>query len=425
MRRLVANVEEHPKSSGKFRVRAREGEGRRLKTIASGLSKGEAEEVANAYQHVRATSELRDGVDLATFGIGFIDRRERKGVRGIETDRLYWAKHVDRDSIGKLPVATLARVDVIEWLDRRVALAYRTRVKLLNLLRVALDEAVDREILKANPARAVEVHRSSAASSKDDLEGILVPHEQKALVHAVPAAEQDAVAFALLTGLRQAEQWWLRWEDVFEDRIIVRRSTGGLPPKGGKPREVYLLPMARAVVERLSRRSEWVFPAARGGNRAYRKAPRGWATWLAAAGITRKVRWHDLRHTCATSLLAGWWGRKWTLDEVCKLLGHSSITVTERYARKLNETQRLAVLATPMQSFEQLSSPGGTGADLMRPKAASEPAFVKRKSPVQVRSTAQLVSSLPGEHAGNTESDEQAFLVALGEHLGAVPGGGR
>jgi integrase len=46
----------------------------------------------------------------------------------------------------------------------------------------------------------------------------------------------------------------------------------------------------------------------------------------------RHVRWHDLRHTCASSLVAGWWGRRWTLQEVQAYLGHSSITMTERYA---------------------------------------------------------------------------------------------
>jgi Phage integrase family len=52
-----------------------------------------------------------------------------------------------------------------------------------------------------------------------------------------------------------------------------------------------------------------------------------------AAGIDRHVRWHDLRHTFASSLVAGvWGGDAWRLDEVRDLLGHSSVTVTEQYA---------------------------------------------------------------------------------------------
>lgn len=50
------------------------------------------------------------------------------------------------------------------------------------------------------------------------------------------------------------------------------------------------------------------------------------------AAVGRHVRFHDLRHTCASLLVSGAWGRAWSLEEVKQLLGHSSISVTERYA---------------------------------------------------------------------------------------------
>jgi len=49
------------------------------------------------------------------------------------------------------------------------------------------------------------------------------------------------------------------------------------------------------------------------------------------AGIGRVVRWHDLRHTCATSLLEGWWGEAWQPDEVRQFLGHTAVAMTMRY----------------------------------------------------------------------------------------------
>ncbi len=344
-----ANIEEHPKGSGRYRVRARINGV--LKTVGSGLSQAEARELAAGYTVVRNTEVLREGLTLAQYGVGFLNRREESGVRGIKKDRYSWDKHVASDEIGSLPVATLGRRDVVEWRDRRAGVAHRTRVKLLNLLRVALTEAVDRELLKSNPALEVRVHKSGGARAKDDLEGVLSPAEQQKLIAAVPAAERATVVFALCTGLRQAEQWWLHWTDVGKESIVVSRSSGGLAPKSGKPREVYLLPAAKAALAAMPRGKDIIFTASRGGRRQEGKAPRGWAKWIKAAGIKRHIRWHDLRHTCATALLAGWWGRKWSLDEVCKLLGHHSVTVTERYARKLNETQRLAVEETPMLGF--------------------------------------------------------------------------
>lgn len=406
MKRLPGHgsVEEHPKGSGLYRFRAR-AKGK-LTTLISGVSEAEANEAAEAYRWNRQVAELREGVTLAQFGGGFLERRALSGVRAIRTDRSIWGKHIAGGSLGALRVATLTRRDIVEWRDELRG-AHRSRVKLLSLLTTALDEAIDRELLKANPARGVKVHRSGAARATDDLEGILTPDEQQRLIAAVSPRHRPLVVFALTTGLRQAEQWWLRWEDVLEDRIVIRRSTGGLPPKSGKPREIHLLSAAVAALQAVGRRGELVFCGPRGGRRSEGKKPRQWEAWLKAAGITRRVRWHDLRHTCATSLLAGWWGRKWSLDEVCKLLGHSSIAVTERYARKLNETQRLAVEATPAFSF-----PVGTPKRLT-PRSVELPgSFVKHRSSVQIRQSAPTLTGGAGEQAGNA-AHAPAWALAL------------
>lgn len=407
--RRSANVEEHPKGSGKHRVRARVSG--KLKTLISGVSFAEAETVADAYETYQVEAHtVASGLTVAQFGIGFLDRRERAGIRGIRSDRSYWKVHVEADELGELPVETLERRDIVDWRDRRGARAHRTKVKALNLLTVALDDAVDRGLLKANPARGVKVHRSDAARATDDLEGILAPAEQRALIAAIPDhASKALVTFALCTGLRQAEQWWLHWTDVGDDRIVVKRSTGGKPPKSGKPREVFLLPPARTALEAISRRSPFVFPAQRGSRRPEGMAPRGWSEWLSAAGIKRRIRWHDLRHTCATSLLAGWWGRKWTLDEVCKLLGHSSIAVTERYARKLNETQQIAVSQTPMAGFPGMLPKSTKGAILLEQASG----FVKHRSRVQISQSAPILTEHSGERSGNDDPELEAFLVAL------------
>lgn len=411
MKRQVATVEEHPKASGRYRARARiDG---KLRTLISGVTKAKADEAAAAYEHVKYASELREGITLRDFGVGFLDRRERQGVRGIRSDRSFWRTHIESDPIAGLPVSTLSRRDIVEWRDRIAGVAYRTRIKLLGLLRVALADAVERELLENNPARDVKVHRSGGAQHDDGLDGILTPDEQQALVAAIPDRERPAVVFALCTGLRQAEQWWLTWDNVFEDRVEVKKSTGGLAPKSGKSRPVYLLAPALAAIAEQRSRSAYVFPAKRGGRRQEGKAPRGWAKWVKAAGIDRKVRWHDLRHTCATSLLAGWWGRKWTLDEVCKFLGHSSVKVTEIYAKKLSETQRLAVASTPNFKF-----PGGNGGGgKLAERKGDSRAFVKHRSSVQIRQSAPAVRQLGGEQSGNfADPDFAAWVEAFEEH---------
>jgi integrase len=114
----------------------------------------------------------------------------------------------------------------------------------------------------------------------------------------------------------------------------------------GKNRTVFLLEPAQRALELAPDDSDWVWPAIQGGRRAEGKAPRGWHRWVKAAKLRRRVRWHDLRHTCATSLLAGWWGRKWSLDEVL-----SDARALERQSHRalraqIGETMRLAVAET-------------------------------------------------------------------------------
>ena len=351
-----ANIEEHPIGSGRYRVRARvDGE---LKIVVSGVSQAEANDIAAGYAEIRNESVFKEGLPMKEFGPQYMNYREGQGIRGIRQDRSRWDKHVTKDVIAKLAVSSITKLDILDWMDRRKKISYRSKLKLLNLMRTALAYAVERGYMDNNPAATIKLNKAAAATEKDDLEGILTPDEQRALIGCVPEREQAAIVFALSTGMRQAEQWWLKWTDIVGNKIVVKRSSNGKPPKSGKPRDVYLLPAAEAALkvmkaERALRRepSEFVFVSLRGKRRQEGKAPPQWEKWLERAGIKRHVRWHDLRHTCATSLLAGWWGRKWSLDEVCTLLGHSSVTVTERYARKLSDTLRLAVAET--QGFSE------------------------------------------------------------------------
>lgn len=401
-----ASVEEHPKGSGRHRIRVRKAG--KISTLASGLPLEEALELADAYQAIGAESDLREGVTVAGFGIGFLDRRERAGVRGISKDRDRWKLYVAKDELGGLPIATLTRRDVLEWLDRRHKLANQTRKNALNLLRVALQEAVDRGLLEANPARDVRVHRASAAKDTDDLEGILFPEEQTRLLAAVPEHEHAAVTFALYAGVRQSSQWWLRAEDCHGASVFVRRH------KSGRPRTLYLLgPAIDALKASLTLGHAWAFPAPRGGRRASH-APLGWHSWVRAAGISRRVRWHDLRHTCATALLAGWWGnRKWSLDEVCDYMGHSTVKVTERYARKLAETQQAAVAGTKFPAGDSAGANGAKALTAPTPCKTVIRGFESRPHLPGKDADSRSASPVDWELDGNSEP---AFAAAVAEH---------
>jgi site-specific recombinase XerD len=126
-----------------------------------------------------------------------------------------------------------------------------------------------------------------------------------------------------------------------------------------------------------------MFPTRRGALRT--KAPEVWASVKEGFGIRprigRLVWWHLLRHTFASSLVAGWWGGKRTLDEVRTLMGHSSVKVTEMYAHLADE--RVRDIGTEMQAAWTTRHAVVTGSGIPREKPGKKG---PSKSPV-VRSS--------------------------------------
>lgn len=425
----TGNIEDRP--GGRKRVRARmDGELVTVTPPGGVATQAEAEQYAAAFTVHRSSALQRAGMTMRAHGILFL-RWHAQQVRAstVRRDSSHWERICDE--LGDIPVTELRRADVVDFRDKMVAgkLGPQTIRNRLNLLRKSLRYALERELIEVNPAAEVRLSYRRDATSVEEIDGVLTPHEQQAIIDTLTSSEilpytaekrTDLLAcylYALTTGVRLSEQWWQRWDDVKESHVIIRYSEGGAPPKGGRPRRVPLLPPALLALDLMRGRSpDLVFPAPRGGRRAENVSPREWGRVLKAAGIKRRVKWHGLRHTCATSLLGGWWSsRKWTLEEVRKMLGHSSIRVTERYARLLDDSLRLAVDETEFPKSSLL-----TGDSAMQVLERIERRGRDSNSRITVLQTVPKTNennTLDSEkfHQGNNYS-EADFSAALSEH---------
>jgi integrase len=86
---------------------------------------------------------------------------------------------------------------------------------------------------------------------------------------------------------------------------------------------------ARQLEERMARTGLWqdkglIFPSSIGTPLSHRNVVRSFETVLGRAGLAEGTRLYDLRHTCATLLLA----RNVHPKYVQELLGHASIVQT-------------------------------------------------------------------------------------------------
>lgn len=206
---------------------------------------------------------------------------------------------------------------------------------------------IDAHMVAQNPVRGVKVARELRTQ---DPWTYFEPEEQTRLLGCLDIAETDRllIAWQLYTGMRPGETASLRLVDLHlrsRPYVTVRFGKEGLPPKNGKVRRIELLRSAAAVAERwLTMLPEFakhnpkglVWPTRRGSRRQDDRLVPRWHEYLHLAKV-KDARIYDLRHTCASSLAAGWWGRRWSLLEIKEALGHGSISITTRYAH-LGET---------------------------------------------------------------------------------------
>ena len=277
---------------------------------------------------------------------------EREGMRyrNVRDDRNGVAQHVDGDAIGRMRLQDVHVPQARAWLHRLMKkkagapghypsgrpdrpLSPRTVQKVLVMMRVAFQSAVHHGRIDSSPFRELRVPRATMTRMTGEFEGVLDPDEQTLLLLAFGdvGAEGVMLRVALGMGLRRSELRPLQWADVhvtaLEPAIVVRRGGRGGPTKSGKPRRLPLFGMAleAMLAWRLKAGASaegLVFPG-RWGTGPRKLPVERFRAALARAHIARPVRWHDLRHTCATSLLMGWWGRHWSVSEVQRLLGPS------------------------------------------------------------------------------------------------------
>jgi integrase len=160
----------------------------------------------------------------------------------------------------------------------------------------------------------------------------------------VPKAKHlaDFITLALHTGCRRGELLGLEWRRVDLQRGLILLEAQHT--KAGRRRYVPINETARAALLSRARfrathcpASPWVF-ATKGGKRIG-SVKHSFASACKVAGI-EDFKVHDLRHTCAAWLVSA----GVPLPEVRDLLGHRSVTMTEKYAHLAPENVRAAVL---------------------------------------------------------------------------------
>ncbi len=221
---------------------------------------------------------------------------------------------------GAKPLDRIGEAAIRRWFERYSRTAPGNANHCLASMRQILNFAAACSHIESNPAQRIALNRRPALTR-------FLSREEIARLHDVLDAQTrqdqqaDIVRLLLFTGCRRGEIMGLRWSEVREDGLALSDAKTG-------PRTVPLGSAARAILDRQPRgESPFVFPSPRDPAR-----PRGpglslWYRVRKEAGI-EDVRLHDLRHTMASHAVMN----GVPVPVVSRLLGHSNVQMTLRYA---------------------------------------------------------------------------------------------
>lgn len=205
-----------------------------------------------------------------------------------------------------------------------------TTNRYIALIKRMFNLAIDEGYVETNPAKKVRLF-SEAENLK---ERILSEEEETRLIENCCDHMKDIVTFGLNTGMRLGEILRLKWANVDMRSGMIRVEF----TKSGKTRIVPMNQTLRAMLSGLRKRGgEYVFTNP-GSNDRFREIKRSFKTGCRKAKI-EGLRFHDLRHTFASRLVRN----GVDIGTLRKLLGHSTLLVTQRYVHSDEGMLRSAV----------------------------------------------------------------------------------
>ena len=200
----------------------------------------------------------------------------------------------------------------------------------MDRLRIIFNVALKMKIIRESPFLDLEKIKKH---QKDPVYLVL---EELKILKAIQADYNpeitNAFFFACQTGLRYSDISTLSWEEVANQKYHCQKNKKYLT--------LYLSEQARDILkeQRAKNAGRFVFEI-----NSIKSANYTLLKWGREAGLLKRITFHVSRHTCATLLISA----GVDIYTVSKILGHSSVKMTERYAQVLEDKKLEAVQKLP------------------------------------------------------------------------------
>lgn len=289
------------------------------------------------YYGIQSPMRTRD-VSFSYMAEEFVDYE--KNIKRIKE----WKLQEDRlriiDGVWKNPNLRDVGKDYLIQLDEHLRGLGRSKATVnhyFTLLKSLFNYAIKQKHLSENPVKEIipyTVDGKRREYSPEEIERILAAadHVEKIARRGsvVQRYAKRIVLLLLYTGMRTGELLRLRWDNVKDDKIVLKRTET-------KQKKEKVIPLTDGIKEVLAsmrddrRKNGYVIPLRPGAKE------RG-VVWM--TDTIKKIRkhsgiedfiFHNIRHTASTIMVSEALGRGASLADVQKILGHSSFETTMKY----------------------------------------------------------------------------------------------
>lgn len=245
---------------------------------------------------------------------------------------------------GEKRIDRIRTTDIQKWFNS-LAKKYskETILKIKNIMNPVFEAAVEDELLTRNPMASSRL----VIGGKESVHHKALPKEKMEEIRDgipfLPEKEKLLAALLCYTGMRFEEILGLRWEDIYDDRIMIQRAV--THPKRNMPEikcpktktSARIVPLHPELQKLLKGRSAgFILPSAKDDRgetpMSYTEARRLFDKLRKRFDILDYTA-HDFRDTCATE----WREKGIALDVIARMLGHSKTETTEKRYVKYRE----------------------------------------------------------------------------------------
>lgn len=198
--------------------------------------------------------------------------------------------------------------------------------------------AVEKEIIKKNPCTGVICRADESALKKD----ILSMEEITQLIQTTYLQQNEnvrrAFIFCLYTGMRFCDVVGLIFKNIdYGNKVLIFNQK---KTQGHSSHSWVTIPLNDGLLSVIGtgKENEKVFELP--SNTMCLKALRH---WVKKAGINKHITWHCARHSFAVNIL----NNGANIKTVASLLGHSSLSMTEKYTRAVDSLKEAAINSLP------------------------------------------------------------------------------